>query len=368
MKLPRASRGLPALMAPLAGLLLVVGMPLLAPPAAAAAPSPVVTGVCRPGLPMPACLLGPAPGGYKVTIYGSNLTGATAVSFGGIAATSFTVDDSGGQISAVVPRSTLPVWRDQGVSVRVTTPGGRSKACRVLQKGCPAAFFYAGSTSLTGSGRKFRHRFSGSVGSVTYSGSVAIASWSLSGSAQLSGNIAPEAVLASGKLSVTGLIADVTATGALSAELKIKLPIPGLPSIVGVYLRLVPAVKGTATATDTIARDTLSFALGWVNGTGYHDRTVSCTSPACLGTPTLTWRNLSGSLIVGPWLQIGPRALNVGAGPAIGLYRDGGHASDACAGVQAEVNVEAVKIKNTYNVYGPVNIKGTFAKCPLAAT
>jgi IPT/TIG domain len=367
MKLPRPSRCPTALAALLAGLLLV-GIPILAPPAAAAAPAPVVTGVCRPGLPMPGCMLGPASGGYEVTISGSNLTGATAVSFGGIAATSFTIGDSGSQISAVVPRSTLPVWRDQGVSVRVTTPSGRSPACRVLQKGCPAAFFYAGSTSLTGSGKKFRHRFSGSVGSVTYSGSVAIASWSLSGSAEVSGNIAPEAVLASGKLSVTGLIADVTASGALSAELKIKLPISGLPSIVGVYLRLVPGVKGTATATDTITKDTLSFELGWVNGTGYDDRTVSCTSSGCLGSPALTWRNLSGSLIVGPWLQIGPRALNVGAGPAVGLYRDSGHAFDACAGIQAEVNVEALRVKDTYNIYGPVNIKGTFAKCPLAAT
>jgi hypothetical protein len=366
MRLPRRSRQLTGLAATLAGVLLL-GIPLLAPTAAAASPAPAVTGVCRTGLPVPACLLGPASGGYDVTISGSNLTGATAVSFGGIQAESFTVDTAT-EITAVVPRSTLPGWLDQGVSVRVTTPGGRSPGCRVLPKGCPAAFFYASSTSLTRSGKKFRHRFSGLAGTVAYSGSVAIAAWSLSGSVQVSADIAPEAVLATGKLSLTGLTAHVTATGPLSAEVKIKLPVPGLPSIVGIYLRLVPGVQGTATVTDTITEDTLSFAIGWVNGTGYHGRTVACTSLACLGSPALTWRDLSGSLIVGPWLQIGPRALNVGAGPALGLYRDSGRAFDACAGIQAEVNAEALGIKDTYNIYGPVNIKGTFVKCPLAAT
>jgi hypothetical protein len=367
MKGSRPSRWL----TPLAGLLaavLLAGISLLVPPTAAAAVAPVVTAVCRAGLPMPACILGPAPGGYEVTISGRNLTGATAVSFGGIEAASFSVDAAGGQITAVVPRSTLPGWRDQGVSVRVTTPGGRSPGCHILQKGCPAAFFYASSTSLSGSGKKFRHRFSGSVGSVDYSGSVAIASWDLDGSVQVSATIAPEAILATGELSVTGLTADVTASGPLSGEVKIKLPIPGLPSLVGVYLRLVPGVTGTATVTDTIRADESSFAIGWVNGTGYRDLTVSCTSPGCLGSPALTWRDFSGSLIAGPWLQIGPRELNVGAGPAIGLYRDSGHAFDACAGVQAEVNVQALGIKDIYNVYGPVNITGAFAKCPLAAT
>jgi hypothetical protein len=33
-----------------------------------------------------------------------------------------------------------------------------------------------------------------------------------------------------------------------------------------------------------------------------------------------------------------------------------------------KVDVEALGVKDTYNIYGAVNIKGTFAKCPLAAT
>ena len=45
----------------------------------------------------------PGGGGTSVTITGTNFTGATAVTFGGIAATSFTVN-SATQITAVAPR------------------------------------------------------------------------------------------------------------------------------------------------------------------------------------------------------------------------------------------------------------------------
>lgn len=61
---------------------------------------------------------GPAAGGSSLTINGTNLTGATAVSFGGSAASSFTVD-SATQISA-----TTPAHSAGAVDVTVTTPYG----------------------------------------------------------------------------------------------------------------------------------------------------------------------------------------------------------------------------------------------------
>ena len=73
--------------------------------------------------------------GTPVTIYGTNLTGATAVKFGGTAAASFTVDHSSYITAAVGSGSTG--------KVTVTTPGGTADG--------PADFtFTATSTAITG--------------------------------------------------------------------------------------------------------------------------------------------------------------------------------------------------------------------------
>jgi alpha-tubulin suppressor-like RCC1 family protein len=62
---------------------------------------------------------GPGAGGTSLTITGANLTGATAVSFGVVAASSFTVD-SASAITAIAPAGAGTV------EVTVTTPGGVS--------------------------------------------------------------------------------------------------------------------------------------------------------------------------------------------------------------------------------------------------
>lgn len=344
---------------------LLVGTSIaFADPAVAAAPPPTVTAVCRVGLAKPQCLMGPASGGYEVAITGSNLAGATAVSFGRMKATSFTVD-SPTKITAVVPRSTLFVWHTQGVSVRVTTPAGTSARCGVLQAGCRSAFFYAKTISLAASGRNVSKPFSGSAGSAAYSGTVTIGSWSVSGSVQTSGNLAPEAVLAIGKLSLTGVSVHLTVGGGVSTEVDVALPLPGLPSIAAAYLRLVPDLQAQVTVDDAITKDTVSLTVGWVNGVGYHRGTAACDPAGCFGKPVPSALVVAGSLIAGPWLQIGPSFLKVGIGPAVGIYANTAHVSDACAGIQAEASVSVLRIKKTYNLYGPVNLSGTFADCPL---
>ena len=63
---------------------------------------------------------GPAAGGSAVVLRGSDFTGASAVSFGGVAARSYTVD-SDSQITAIAPAGT-----PGAVDVRVTTPSGTS--------------------------------------------------------------------------------------------------------------------------------------------------------------------------------------------------------------------------------------------------
>jgi hypothetical protein len=63
---------------------------------------------------------GPAAGGSTITITGTGFTGATAVSFGGTAAATYTVD-SATQISAVSPPGT-----PGDVDVEIVTPGGNA--------------------------------------------------------------------------------------------------------------------------------------------------------------------------------------------------------------------------------------------------
>lgn len=90
---------------------------------------------------------GPADGGSTVLIYGTNLTGATAVSFGSTAASTFNVV-SATEISAISPAETAGT-----ASVVVTTPGGTSGSGSPAEEftfgGCEyVANFGSGSVSV----------------------------------------------------------------------------------------------------------------------------------------------------------------------------------------------------------------------------
>ena len=77
-------------------------------------------------------------GGMSVIITGSNFTGATGVSFGGVAASSFTVN-SATQITAVAPAASAA----GSVDVTVTTPSGTSATSAADQ------FTYVAAPSIT---------------------------------------------------------------------------------------------------------------------------------------------------------------------------------------------------------------------------
>jgi hypothetical protein len=65
---------------------------------------------------------GPVAGGTSVTITGTNLTAATSVTFGGAAATTYSV------VNATTITATVPAGTAGAVSVVVTTPGGSNPA------------------------------------------------------------------------------------------------------------------------------------------------------------------------------------------------------------------------------------------------
>jgi hypothetical protein len=96
---------------------------------------PTVTGVTPTS--------GPVAGGTTVTISGTDLTGASAVSFGGTAAASFTVDNAG-QITA-----TSPAHANGTVDITVTTVGGTSTTSASDQFTFAAAGTNCGTACIT---------------------------------------------------------------------------------------------------------------------------------------------------------------------------------------------------------------------------
>ena len=102
---------------------------------------PAVTAIVAAG--------GPLSGGNVVTITGVHLTGTTAVSFGGTAASGFTVV-SDTQVTATVPAGSLGT-----VDVRVTTPNGTSVAApadRYAYTAAPSVAGVSPSSGPTGGG------------------------------------------------------------------------------------------------------------------------------------------------------------------------------------------------------------------------
>jgi hypothetical protein len=118
---------------------------------------------------------GPAAGGTVVTLTGTNLSGATAVRFGGTAAASFTVD-SATQITAVTAAGAAG-----SAAVTVTTPGGTSNPDNPT-----AYFYYAATPSLTSITPSSGPTAGGTVVTLVGNGLVGVADMRFDGIAALS--------------------------------------------------------------------------------------------------------------------------------------------------------------------------------------
>ncbi len=192
---------------------------------------------------------GPAAGGTSVTISGSNLSGATAVSFGGVAATSFTVNGSG-MILAVAPAHAAGV-----VDVQVTTSGGTSAVSQsdqfTFQSPAPVVSSLSASTGSTDGGTSvtiFGSNLSGATG-VSFGG-VAAASFTIGGSGSI---VAIAPAHTAGQVDVT-----VTTPGGTSAV---------SPSDQFTFQSSTPVVSSLSTSTGSTAGGT-SIAISGSNFSG----------------------------------------------------------------------------------------------------
>ena len=232
-------------------------------------PAPTVTGLA-PGT-------GPAPGGTSVTITGTNLTAASAVTFGGVNATGYTVD-SATQITATAPAGSGTV------DVRVTTVGGQSAntaadnfvyiPAPAITSVAPAVGPESGGTVVTITGTNF------TGASEVRFGATNAASYTVDSDSQITAT-APAA---------TGLrhIRVTTPSGLSPNTAADDFTFVAVPAVTSVAPASGPTSGGnTVTITGTNFTGVSAVTFGGVNATGFtvdSATQITATAPAGSGT------------------------------------------------------------------------------------
>ncbi|WAP57756.1 IPT/TIG domain-containing protein [Streptomyces sp. S465] len=235
-----------------------------------ATPVPSLTGVS------PA--QGPASGGTTVTLTGGNLLGATAVRFGAVSASSFTVV-SATQITAVAPPGSGTV------QVTVVTPGGTSNGVAFTYVTAPVPVLSAvspgqgpvgggNSVTLTGSGLT-------GVTAVTF-GSVPASSFTAVSATQINA-VAPPGTAGPVQITVTG--PGGTSNGVTYFYV-------GVPSLTGASPVQGPTSGGTTvTLTGTHLLGATAVRFGAVSASSFtvvSDTQITAVAPPGSGTVQIT--------------------------------------------------------------------------------
>jgi hypothetical protein len=253
----------------------------------AGAITPAVTGVSPTS--------GPAAGGTAVTITGTNLSGATQVLFGGVPASSFTVN-SGTSITAV-----SPVQAAGTVDVTVTTLGGISATSAADQYNftpalptvtgvSPNAGSTAGGTAVTVSGSNF-----GGATQVLFGG-VPAPSFTVNSNTSLTA-VAPPG--ARGTVDVT--VTTPSGTSATSpADQFTSAAAPNLPTVTGISPGSGPTGGGTVvTVTGTNFGGTQGVSFGGVPAASWvatSPTSLTATAPfQAAGTVDVTVTTAAGT-------------------------------------------------------------------------
>jgi hypothetical protein len=232
-------------------------------------------------------------GGNVVTITGAHLTGATAVSFGATAASSFTVV-SDTQVTATAPAGSGTV------DVRVTTPNGTSIAAPadrytytsapVVGGVSPNKGPVAGGNVVTITGMNFAR-----ASAVSFGGTPAT-SFSVLGNTLISA-VAPPGT--AGPVDVT-----VTTPGGTSAtDAGDQYTYVATPTVTGVSPDTGPTVGGTGvTITGTGFTGATAVSFGTTSATSFtvrNDTSIMATSPAGSGTVDVTVTTSGGTSATG---------------------------------------------------------------------
>jgi hypothetical protein len=224
---------------------------------------------------------GPAAGGTKVTITGSNFTNATSVSFGTTAAASFTIT-SDTQITAVSPAG------NGTVDVTVTTPGGTSTISTAdqftyiplpsVKSVTPTSGPVAGGTTVTITGSNFTNATSVSFGSTTTS------NFTVDSDTQITA-LSPQG---SGTVDVTVTTPNGTSAKSQADQLSYIPP----PTVTGINPASGPTTGGTKvtiTGSNFTGATSVSFGTTATNNfTVDSDTQITVVSPAGSGTVDVT--------------------------------------------------------------------------------
>ena len=236
---------------------------------------------------------GPASGGTSVTITGTGFTGATAVSFGGAVASSFTVN-SPTQITATAPAGSAGT-----VDITVTTPGGTSSTSSADQFtfiAAPAVTGVSPSSGPTAGGTSVTITGTGFTGATAVQfGGAAASSFTVVSATQITAT----APAGSGTVDIT-----VTTTGGTSATGGADhLTYVAAPSVTSASPTTGPASGGTSvtiTGTGFTGATAVSFGGSAASSFTVNNATqITATAPAGSGTVDITVTTTGGTSATG---------------------------------------------------------------------
>jgi hypothetical protein len=262
---------------------------------------------------------GPTGGGTSVTITGTNLTNASAVQFGGSAATSFTVN------SATSITATAPAESAGTVDVTVTTPGGTSTT------GTPDNYTYVAAPSVTSVDPKTGPTAGGT--SVTISGKNLTGATAVKFGTANATNFTVNSItqITATAPAGTARTVDITVTtagGTSTTGTADQYTYVGAPTVTGVSPNAGPTAGGTSvTITGTNFTNATAVKFGGTAATSFtvnNDGQITATAPPGTGTVDLTVQTAGGTSATGSADQYAyvpaptVTGVNPAAGPAAG--------------------------------------------------